>query len=330
MAFPGKFLWSCLIGLALGWGTAAEARVIFEETSKDFGSVPYGKTLIHRFKMTNGYNQPLHVASIRTSCGVCTKAAVDKTDLQPGESGTVIVTVDTRNYVGFRTFTVFLTFDRPYLEESQLLLQAYSRSDIVMEPSQLDFGRHRMGNVPPKAIQVEHRGTADWQITGVVNDNGYILPKLESYTDASGRTGYRITVRLREDTPPGSWHAEIWLTTNDPGAPRLHVPLTVEITGMLAVTPSILQLGQVGTDSQVEKKVVVRGAQPFKITKVEGVDADTKVILPTTAEAKTVHVLKVQHKAGKEPTEINKKLRIITDLPKENTVEVTLRGQAGS
>lgn len=329
MAIPGKFLWTCLMGLALGWGTAAEARITFEETSKDFGSVPYGKRLTHRFKLTNAYDRPLHVASIRTSCGVCTKAAVEKVDIASGESTYVVVNVDTRNYVGHRTFTVFITFDRPYLEEHQLTVQAYSRSDIVMEPGQLNFGRHRMGAVPPLSLQVEHRGGTGWQITGVVNDNGYILPKLESYTDSYGQPAYRVTVRLREDTPPGSWHSEIWLATNDPVAPRLHVPMSVEITGALAVTPSILQLGQIGMESQVEKKIVIRGVQPFKILKVEGTDAETKVILPGS-EAKTVHVLKVQHSAGKSATEINKKLRIVTDLPKENSVEVLLRGNSGN
>jgi hypothetical protein len=328
MLFPRAFLWACVTALALGWGTAAEARVVFEETSKDFGSVPYGKTLIHRFKMTNNYDRPLHVASLRTSCGVCTKAAVEKADLQPGESGTVIVTVDTRNYVGFRTFTVYITFDRPYLEESQLNIQAYSRSDIAMEPGTLTFGRHAMGSAPAKSLQVEYRGLSDWRITGIVNDNGYIQAKLEQYTDAAGRPAFRVTVRMREDTPPGSWHAELWLMTNDPMAPRLHVPLTVEITGMLAVTPSILQLGQIGANSQVEKKVVVRGSQPFKIVKVEGIDANTKVVLPGS-EAKSVHVLKVQHAVGKENGEINKRLRIVTDLPKDNAIEVEVRGQAG-
>ena len=115
----------------------------------------------------------------------------------------------------------------------------------------------------------------------------------------------------------------IWLKTTDPSAPRIRVPLVFEIESTLTATPGDVQLGQVRAGTQAERKVVIRGASPFKITKLEGEDEQFKVT-GVSDEAKPVHVLKVTFTANADHGEIRRKFRIQTDLPDGETLEGTI------
>src|SRR5919201_5309201 len=59
----------------------------------DFGSVPRGAQLVHRFKITNIYAVPMEITNLKPSCG-CGSAKATKTSFQPRESGFIEVTLD--------------------------------------------------------------------------------------------------------------------------------------------------------------------------------------------------------------------------------------------
>src|SRR6266404_3700461 len=61
-----------LLGLcsaSSAWASWADG--LFDELSRDFGSVPRGPTLQHPFRLVNRTGSHLHIASVRVSCG-CT------------------------------------------------------------------------------------------------------------------------------------------------------------------------------------------------------------------------------------------------------------------
>src|SRR5579884_4233425 len=120
-----------LVGLAsVGSATAATwADRMFEELSKDFGSVPRGPTLTHVFKVTNYTQHPVNIASVRVSCG-CVSAAAYKTFLNPGEETAIIARMDTTRFTGIKSVTIFVQFDRPSFEEVRLWVQANGRDDF--------------------------------------------------------------------------------------------------------------------------------------------------------------------------------------------------------
>lgn len=296
--------------------------VTFEETIKDLGGAPRGTKLLHQFKFTNNSQQPVHITGVRTSCNVCSKVWALKNDIAAGETSAIAVQIDTAQYSGFREFTLYVTFDRPYFTETRLLVRAVSRDDIGITPDSLQFGTVRLGSAPTAEVILEHRSLAGWTITGVENENAYLQPKFERLPN--NPNAYKLSVRLREDTPAGLWHASLSLVTNDPSTPRLRIPLSVEIQGLLAVTPQTLNLGRLAGD-KVEKKVVVRGAKPFKITGVEGAD-DVVAVEKPGDEAKVAHVLKITYSGRGDAGELLKKLKINTDLDKA-TVELPVQGQ---
>lgn len=304
---------------------ALHAQAVIEERVKDLGSAPSGTILTHHFRLVNQHKQPLHIGGLRVSCGVCTTAAVGKYDLAPGESTQVTVNVDTSKFSGHKAFNVYVTIDRPVFEEVRIDISAVSRGDLMLAPPQLNFGTVKFGSGPTAETVIDYRGTlAGWQITGVANDNGYLLAKVAPSGQNPG--SFRLNVKIREDAPAGSWHAELYVLTNDPTAPRIRVPVTVEILPALTASPATLNVGQIAKGGQVERRITVRGGQPFKITKVEGSDAQLKIAeLPS--EAKSVHVIRITLSPD-AVGELSRKLKIITDLPKDNTVEIAIMGQA--
>jgi hypothetical protein len=297
------------------------ALVSFEESVKDLGGAPRGTKLLHHFKFTNTSGQTAHVSGVRTSCH-CSSAWAVKETLAPNESSSIAVQVNTGLYSGTRDFTIYVNFDQPYVAESRLLLKTVSRDDISLSPDAVNFGVVKLGSAPTVEVVLEHHSLSGWKITGIENDNGYLQPKIEPL--AGNPNGYKLSVRLREDTPAGYWHASLGLVTNDPTSPRIRVPLSVEVQGLLAVTPQTLNLGRLQGEV-VEKKVVVRGAKPFKIVSVEGADGILSIEPARSDEAKLAHVLRVTYSGKADAGELLKKLKINTDLDK-SSVELPVQG----
>jgi hypothetical protein len=301
-------------------GSPLRAAELFDETNRDFGSVPRGTILTHQFRLTNSFQQPLHVASLRTSCG-CATATLGREDLNPGEKTVLQVAIDTRKYSGPRQFTIHVLFDRPVLEEVRVTVNATSREDITLTPGQIEFGRVKRGSTAKATATIQYHGSPDWKILSVENENAYLKPELLKIGGEGTQPTYQLSVGLRSDIPAGAWHADLWLKTTDPITPRIRVPLVVEVEGNLTATPGEVQLGQVKVGTLSERKVVIRGAGPFKITKIDGLDDQLKVT-GQSDEAKAVHVLKVAFTASADPSEIRRKFRIHTDLAEGEALEV--------
>jgi hypothetical protein len=318
--------------LLAGLCTAAPALAgswadgLFSELSKDFGSVPRGPTLSHPFRVVNNTKGPVNLAGVRVSCNVCSSAAIaGKTFLNPGEETSVVVKMDTTRFTGVKTITVFVTFDRPEVQEVRLWVQANSRNDFAVTPDSLSFGQVKRGATPASASRVAFYGIPNAQVTEVKPESNYVKAELKEVHRDNGEVAYELTAKLRSDTPVGKWYTDVWLKTNVTSLPQIRVPLTVEIESPLSVSPEVVSLGQVKAGAEGERRVIVRGVQPFKITKVEGTD-DGLLVQDSTKESKPVHVLTVKLK-GDKPGELNRKLRVITDLAEDGEIEFQVSGQ---
>jgi len=315
----------CFIGLfAAAPAFASWADGLFEEHNRDFGSVPRGPTLTHPFRLVNNTGQPVHIAGCRVSCG-CTSARPLQYDLAPGQETFILAEMDTRRFLGPKTVTIFVSFDQPRWEEVHLWVTANSRDDVTVMPDTLAMGRVRHAAAPAASTTISFLGDPNWQITGVAGDSNYIQLVCKLVRRQGYEVGYELTARLRPDTPVGKWYSDIWLTTNNPASPRVRVPLTVDIEPAVTISPSAVALGDIKAGSDGQRKVIVRGAQPFRITSIKGADEQIAV-QDNAAEAKAVHVLTVTIH-GNEPGEINRTFRVITDVEGENDLEFTAQAR---
>jgi hypothetical protein len=83
---------AALMGLGLAGCKAAAPRIVVEPAAQDLGERPQ-EPLALTYTVRNEGQAPLIIEKVSTSCG-CTKAAVDREVIPPGESATLQVTLD--------------------------------------------------------------------------------------------------------------------------------------------------------------------------------------------------------------------------------------------
>jgi hypothetical protein len=321
-----RYSFVLLVGLVVSGpalaGTWGEG--LFEEFNKDFGSVPHGQVLTHSFVVKNTTGQTVTISHARPSCTLCTSVEVLKGQLRPGEETTVYVRMDSGKFFGVKTVYIYVTFTEPQYDEVRLWIQANSRDDVNLTPDTIAFGQIHRGDAPSKTISITFYGSTPSDITEVQGESNYIQPKIGPARRNGSEVTYDLTVKLRSDTPVGKWYTDVWVKTNNPSIPRVRVPLTVSIDPAITVNTTILTLGEVKVGQSVERKLVVRGVKPFKITDIKGTDGVIEV-QNNSDESREQHVLTVRLK-GDKPGTIDRTLKVITDIKDEGEVEFRAKG----
>jgi Protein of unknown function (DUF1573) len=309
-----------LAGLCVAGPAAAAtwADRLFDELSKDFGSVPRGPALIHHFRITNTTSSPVTIASVRVSCG-CVSAQPLKTHLNPGEETAILARMDTTRFSGVKSVTIFVQFSRPHFDEVRLLVQAVGRDDFNLSPDTLAFGQVKKGATPTVSNTITFYNSNPVTINDVRTETNYIKPTLKEISRQANVITYQLTAQLRIDAPVGKWYSDIWLKTNSPTLPQIRVPVTVEVESALSVSPEVVALGDIKVQSEQERRIIVRGIKPFKITSIDGKD-DQVDIQESTNEEKKVHVLAVKFK-GAAVGELHRTVRLHTSLQEDNEIE---------
>src|SRR5262249_12349360 len=154
-----RYCCALLVGLCLaGPGRAATwADAMFEELSKDFGSVPQGPMLSHPFRLTNNTSAVVQIGSIRPSCG-CVSATAQTPVRAPGQSTVSHTPMNTTRFNGVKTVTIFVNIVQPQMEEVRLWVQANSRYDVTVSPESVAFGQIKRASQPSGSVNVTFLG----------------------------------------------------------------------------------------------------------------------------------------------------------------------------
>jgi len=303
---------------------ATWADGMFDELNKDFGPAPRGPALTHQFRFVNNTKGQVVVGNIRVSCG-CTTATATKTLLNPGEEAHIVAHMDTTRFTGMKNVTIYVPFLQPAYEEVRLWVQANGRDDFSMTPDILAFGQVRRGAAPQQSNTITFLGNGQFAISDVRTESTYIKAAVKEVRRQPTEVVYQLTASMQAETPAGKWYSDIWLTTNNPGMPRIRVPITVEIESNLTVSPDHVAWGPVRVAEASTRRVIVRGLHPFKITGIEGSDGVLKVEDGTT-DAKEVHVLTLKLKPD-AAGDLNRTVKLLTDLKAENTIAFKVQAQ---
>jgi hypothetical protein len=270
---------------AQGWAE----KMFSGKLTHDFGNVPRGAQLVHRFSLTNIYAVRMQITGIKSGCG-CVSASAAKMVLEPRESTTVEVRMDARRFTGPKTVGVRVTVGPEYVSSAELKVSGNSRADVVFNPGQVTFGSVARGQTPTQTIDVEYAGTLAWQIKEVlVRDLPYSATFKEIYR-RPGEVGYRLSVTLKADAPAGALKHELFLKTNDPASPLVPVLVEANVQESLTFSPPRLGLGTAQVGTPVLRKVILGGARPFRIASIEGTGAGVKLegTLPAVAARRQV------------------------------------------
>ena len=321
LAFAGLVMVGGLLGAspANNW-----PDTLFSERSHDFGPVPRGGIVRHPFVLTNRLTVPIQILNLRVSCG-CTSGTASASVVQPGQTAIIEAQMDTRNFVGRKSTTLYVAVMAGGQEsEISLGVSSLILSDVVLNPGAVDFGMVARGQSPSQVLTIDRIGKPDWKVVKMVSASKVLNASLQETKRYNGEVGYRLNVSIKPDVSAGIVRDEIRLITNDPETPGIPILVTGQIQGDLSATPSLLALGNVTSAAGVQGRYLVRASKPFAIAKIEGL-GDGFDLKAADSTRKPLHVLNLTYNPALGTTrgDLVKRFRIVTDLPGEAPLDVT-------
>ncbi len=298
------------------------AEEFFATASHNFGDVPHGAQLFHRFAWTNTSPRRLEVTELRASCGCATMTAVPRV-VEPGQNGTIEVLIDTKKFIGQKTFTIQGLLGPEPEQAFTLQIALQSRPDIVFNPGEVQFGVLAEGATAQQSVEVEYAGALEWKMHEIVNTGPHVVATFEELYRRPGQAGYRIKASLKGDAPAGDFRQELRLKTNDPAAPTVPLLVQATIRSSLSVVPNPVSFGSVRLNQPAVRRIVIRGEKPFRVLAVEGTDERLIATHAETSSAvQTITVTWRPETAGL----MARQLVLKTDAGKD--VNVRLEGRA--
>jgi hypothetical protein len=319
-----------LLGIAGSACAQDWAKKMFSETSHDFGKVARGAKVEYSFTIENIYEEDAHISACYSSCE-CTTPQLEKRFLKTWEKAELKAVVNTRDYWGQRDVTITVKFDAPFPAEVQVHIHAHIRSDVVVQPEEVQFGTVKLGSVLQRQVRINYAGRSDWQIVNVENANPAIQTQLVETARVGNKVSYDLITTLKGDAPVGYIKDNLILVTNDAVTKNARFPVSVEaiVASPLTVQPNPLLIGVLKKGQPATKQLVVRSTAteptPFRITAVHCDDPRFEVRPPE--KASVMHLLPVTFKGGDAEGRITAKLRLETDLPNVAPVEVVVNVQ---
>jgi len=287
------------------------AKKMFDSLSHDFGTVAKGAEVVHRFRVKNLYKEDMQIASVTTSCG-CTAPKFDQTPVKSLDSTYIEISMDTNRFQREKTSNVTVTFNQPIFATVVIPVKVYIRTDVVVTPTSINFGAVEKGTRAERKMTIAYAGRPDWKILKVVPNNKYLQAQLsETARGADGQINYDLVVNLLPNAPVGALRQEISLMTDDANSPEIPILVQARVEADVTVTPSVIQLGSVGTDTVTTKTVMLRGHKPFVVEKVECDSNRQAFKMPLlTKDAKPFHVLSLEFTAPKEAGPFSEKFTV--------------------
>ncbi len=296
------------------------ATDMFPTRDHDFGTVARNSEAIYEFQFKNLYQEELVIRSIRSSCG-CITPSFTKQRLKSLETGAIVAKYNTDKFVGNRSATITVTFEKPFYAEVQLKASGVIRGDVVLEPGKLDFGGASSFADNRKNLIVDYRGgVSNWQIVDVTSTFPHVRVSLQETQRQRGRVMYSLSVRLLPELGPGLHQADLMLVTNDPNNREIPVTISAQLLEPIRVTPDHFDLGDVAPGQQITKHILVRSTEECQISSAT---ADSPSVVPAIAAgAKNMHKIPIVFTASSEAGPMTATVTIKTDQGEAQTVAV--------
>jgi hypothetical protein len=299
------------------------ADKMFSVKEHDFRIVGRGTKSEFHFEFTNLYQEELHVQAVRTSCG-CTTPTLTKQSLKTYEKGAVVATFNTNTFIGQKSATITVVFDRPSYAEVQLKVSGFIRTDISFDPPEINYGEIAAGQSREQEVTITHNGNSNWEITDVRSHCANLQVRLNPPERTGGQVRYRMRVRVDGELPEGEIRERLTLISNDRQFPTTEMAISGRVRPVVSVSPASVSLGTTRREGTVERRLVVRGDEPFEILDVQCVDQRFEFEVPVGK--KKVQFVKLRFTGDGTDQSITQKLRIVTDLPGNRSASCIVTG----
>jgi hypothetical protein len=175
---------------------SAPAALVFEKTELDLHPELGASTVAAVFKYENKGDTPIHIKSVRPSCG-CTTAALAKNDVAPGEKGEITATFNIGSYTGVQTKTVTVETDDSKTPQTVLTFKATIAQLLDLQPTFVYWQANEPAQ--PKTIVAKVGKGAAVKNVEVTSSSGDFTAKVEPSKTAGE---FKIQIQPKDTTKP--------------------------------------------------------------------------------------------------------------------------------
>lgn len=237
-------------------------QLTFLESSHDFGRLNRGDKVRHEFKFQNQSKIPVKILATHTGCG-CAVVDVPKKAFQPGETGVLLIELDTSDHVGEMIKTVLVVTDEAVIADRVLTVRANVNQEIWADPPLADFGEVMRGVSSSYTIKIDSKSQS--KVTKIEYDQQRFSAVL---SDGDQQT---IEIRPKTTLPKGKVRSQMWVHTNNKSQQKFRIPLLIDVVGHVLADRSEVDLGSVKYGS---RKIIVVNLTSKKAFGLEGAKLD--------------------------------------------------------
>jgi len=264
----------CAEGGVASKPTMSVPKLVIKDTSFDFGTVNSGEIVSHVFEVSNEGKVPLLITSHQAVCG-CTSSVLDDSEVLPGETSRIQATFDTAGFSGAESKVIRVETNDPYSPSFALTLKGLVLRQISVLPERVAFGKVRRGTSPVKEVVITvDKSVAQIKEIDVLSEQIVIADRKDSNGSIS------FLVRLKDDTPVGTFRNDVIIKTSSEEFPILTLPVFAVVESDFEVFPSEVSFGLLDAplSQDLEKKVTIKNTSTkIKILEIESSNDSIKV-----------------------------------------------------
>ncbi|HWN42242.1 MAG TPA: DUF1573 domain-containing protein [Thermoanaerobaculia bacterium] len=315
----------------LAQGATGKPKAVAVEPIKDVGFVAKGEMAIHEFVIRNDGDAPLELREVRAACG-CTVADFDKM-IAPGKTGKVRVTLDTGTFNGPIAKGVTVYTNDPETPTIELTVRTDVGQFVKVKPG---YARFIMVQGEKEGKIVQTLWTPDKTPLEIVKvESPYPFLKVrfweakpeERLEENADQQQWKVEAVLASDAPVGALTEPVRIHTTHPKQKLVQIPVSGFVRPVMAVTPPVVDMGQMDGKAPVRFSINVRNfaTEPIKVTGVAGDVQGINAKIEPLQEGREYQVqITFLPEARKGP--VNGKLTLTTDSQKVPRIEVQLKG----
>jgi hypothetical protein len=185
--FAYSFMLLILCSLAFAAPAWAAPRLSFERELFTFPETEAGTRVSADFPVRNAGDAPLEITEVRATCD-CTQAFADPKTLKPGQSGAIIVELDTSYRLGDLDKEVIVRSTDPARPEVTLHVKGKTWQPLTLRPSPLFFDQLTPGKEALADVVLTNTGKKPIAIKQVLASEGDVALAV------SGKGGAAVTL----------------------------------------------------------------------------------------------------------------------------------------
>ena len=217
-------LFSLLLLLPPFLSVSAQPKLEIEGGTKfDLGNIYRGTVVEKKLTLKNTGSGTLIVDKVEVSCG-CTGTVVSNDHIPPGQTGTLLITFNSKNFSGNVRKTLTVSTNVPEAASTLIEFTAKITDEIIANPQQLWFKDAEVGKTSASTLTIRNDGKEDLELTGSRTQLAGLVVKLPSGAIKPGKEG-KVVAEFTPKGPVPIIADGIFVKTSNIRQPEVFIPV---------------------------------------------------------------------------------------------------------